>query len=68
MLLSCFKSSLVPLSLLNLKTKLLQSVIIGIMVQHQTEVRELQCLLRNTQEKLHIQVQTTVDQVRYKHS
>ncbi|KYN06246.1 Blastoderm-specific protein 25D [Cyphomyrmex costatus] len=33
-----------------------------IMVQHRMEVCELQCLLRNTQEKLHIQVQTTVDQ------
>ncbi|XP_012218489.1 ninein homolog [Linepithema humile] len=38
--------------------KLLQRV----MMQHQTEVFELQCLLRNTQEKLQIQIQTTVDQ------
>lgn len=38
--------------------KLLQRI----MVQHQMEVCELQCLLRNTQENLHIQVQTTVDQ------
>jgi len=38
---------------------------IGIMVQHQTEVCELQCLLRDTQERLRVQVQTTVDQVRY---
>lgn len=35
----------------------------GVMLQHQTEVFELQCLLRNTQEKLQIQIQTTVDQV-----
>ncbi|XP_077277440.1 blastoderm-specific gene 25D [Temnothorax americanus] len=38
--------------------KLLQRII----VQHQTEVCELQCLLRDTQERLQIQVQTTVDQ------
>ncbi|XP_071638915.1 uncharacterized protein Bsg25d [Temnothorax longispinosus] len=38
--------------------KLLQRI----MVQHQTEVCELQCLLRDTQERLQIQVQTTVDQ------
>ncbi|CAL1679415.1 unnamed protein product [Lasius platythorax] len=38
--------------------KLLQRI----MVQHQTEVCELQCLLRNSQERLQIQVQTTIDQ------
>ncbi|XP_071577085.1 uncharacterized protein Bsg25d [Temnothorax nylanderi] len=38
--------------------KLLQRI----MVQHQTEVCELQCLLRDTQERLQIQVETTVDQ------
>lgn len=39
-------------------------VVAGIMTQHQTELFELQCLLRNTQERLQVQVQTTVDQVR----
>ncbi|XP_012522185.1 ninein [Monomorium pharaonis] len=38
--------------------KLLQHI----MMQHQMEVCELQCLLRNTQERLQIQVQTTIDQ------
>ncbi|KAL6430651.1 hypothetical protein ACFW04_006914 [Cataglyphis niger] len=38
--------------------KLLQRI----MTQHQTEVCELQCLLRNSQERLQIQVQTTIDQ------
>ncbi|KAL0124258.1 hypothetical protein PUN28_006247 [Cardiocondyla obscurior] len=38
--------------------KLLQRI----MMQHQVEVCELQCLLRDTHERLHIQVQTTVDQ------
>ncbi|XP_029179085.1 CAP-Gly domain-containing linker protein 1 [Nylanderia fulva] len=38
--------------------KLLQHI----MVQHQSEVCELQCLLRNSQERLQIQVQTTIDQ------
>lgn len=43
----------------------MQFLITGIMMQHQTEVCELQCLLRNTQERLQIQIQTTVDQVRH---
>lgn len=43
---------------------LLISFIIGIITQHQTELLELQCLLHNTQERLQVQVQTTVDQVR----
>ncbi|XP_072761910.1 uncharacterized protein Bsg25d [Anoplolepis gracilipes] len=38
--------------------KLLQRI----MVQHQTEVCELQCLLRDSQERFQMQVQTTIDQ------
>ncbi|KAL6261333.1 hypothetical protein P5V15_008853 [Pogonomyrmex californicus] len=38
--------------------KLLQRI----MMQHQTEVCELQCLIRNTQETLRIQIETTIDQ------
>lgn len=36
------------------------------MAQHQTEVYELQCLLRKNQDKLQVQVQTIIDQVEYK--
>ncbi|XP_014467588.1 PREDICTED: blastoderm-specific protein 25D isoform X2 [Dinoponera quadriceps] len=39
-----------------------EKVLQRIMTQHQTELLELQCLLRNTQERLQVQVQTTVDQ------
>lgn len=36
------------------------------MTQHQTEVHELQCLLRNSQGRLQMQIQTIIDQVEYK--
>jgi len=36
------------------------------MAQHQTEVHELQCLFRNSQGMLQMQVQTIIDQVEYK--
>ncbi|EFN83344.1 Blastoderm-specific protein 25D [Harpegnathos saltator] len=39
-----------------------EKILQRIMTQHQTELFELQCLLRNTQERLQVQVQTTVDQ------
>lgn len=61
MLLSYFK--IISLNSFNLKKKIIAICYIGIIVQHQTEVCELQCLLRDTQERLQIQVQTTVDQV-----
>lgn len=39
------------------------NIISDIISQHQVEVSELQCLLRNTQERLQIEFQTSAEQV-----